>query len=396
MSTFSVGANHKFDSAEDVEPFLKGLKDGVTEVNVGGNSWGVEACKLLAEKLREVKTLEVAKLDDMFTGRLASEIPESMEYLVDALLELPHLHTVDLSDNAFGIATIAPLERFLAHHVPLEHLYLANNGFGPEAGHRVGLALKKLAALKKEHNGPPLTTVVCGRNRLENGSMEAWAAFIKSHGTLKTLKLYQNGIRQEGIDQIMREGLAHSPHLQTLDLQDNTFTETGSKALVDVLCNWPSIKELGVSDCLLSAEGSLGLAKELEKSAANLETLRLQYNEIDAEGLGALLSALNKNLKNLKLLELNGNCFSDEHEHVASIAKLFADRGFGELDELDDMEVSSSDDEMSESSESEIESESALHTAARDAEYAESAPAAEEETDSADELARKLKDTKIN
>lgn len=395
MSTFSVGANHKFDSPEDVAPYLESLNNGCTQVNAGGNSWGVEACKCLSEKLRKVKTLEVAKLDDMFTGRLASEIPQSMEYLVDALLDLPKLHTVDFSDNAFGIATIAPLERFLSRHVPLQHLYLANNGFGPEAGSRVGLALEKLAVLKHEQNGPPLTTVVCGRNRLENGSMAAWAAFIKSHGTLKTLKLYQNGIRQEGVDQLMREGLAHSPLLQTLDMQDNTFTEFGSRALAEVLSNWPSLKELGVSDCLLSAEGSLGLAKELVRYADNLETLRLQYNEIDEKGLATLLSAVEANLKKLKLLELNGNCFSEEHEHVAAFEKLFAERGFGELDELDDMEVASSEDEMSSSSEEDFETESELSTAARDARYAESAPASEDKSDSADELASRLEKAKI-
>lgn len=353
---FSVGTSQKFDTASDIESKLEGLKSGVTEVSLGGNSYGVGACEALANHLKTVNTLKIAKLDDMFTGRLSKEIPQSMELLLEALLNCPNLHTLDLSDNAFGIATIAPLEHFLANHTPLQHLILANNGFGPEAGARVGNALEKLAHKKlAEGHSTKLETVVCGRNRLENGSMEAWARFIKSHGSIKELRLYQNGIRQEGIEHLMLHGLKHSPNLVKLDLQDNTFTAKGSSAMVEVLDQWPNIKEIGISDCLLSSKGGELLAEKIKTtdSLGNLEILRLQYNEIDEKGLQHLSDAVKKTLTQLKLLELNGNKFSEDHDSIDAINAIFTEKGFGELDELDDMEEDSDDEEEASADEEE-------------------------------------------
>lgn len=350
MTKFSVGINQKFDSAEDIESKLADLKSGITEVSFGGNSYGIGACAAIAKKLAEVDTLESANLDDMFTGRLRAEIPESMDLLLTALLNCKKLHTINLSDNAFGIATVAPLEKFLRQHTPLQHLFLTNNGFGPEAGARVGKALEELAEKKKTENSHvKLETIICGRNRLENGSMEAWARFLKAHGSVKHLELYQNGIRQEGVEKLMLEGLKHSPRLEKLNLEDNTFTGRGTDAMVEVMESWPEIQEITINDCLLGNEGGLKFSEKLVKSQTlgNLEVLRLQYNEIDEAGLKHIQSAVSSNLKSLKLLELNGNQFKEDHEHIDSITATFEERGFGELDELDDMDVDSEDEDNS-------------------------------------------------
>jgi Ran GTPase-activating protein 1 len=72
--------------------------------------------------------VQVANFADIFTGRLLSEIPDALTHLLTSLLALPELHTVNLSDNAFGLNTVAPLQPFLSQHVPLQHLILNNNG----------------------------------------------------------------------------------------------------------------------------------------------------------------------------------------------------------------------------------------------------------------------------
>lgn len=387
--SFTIPAGQKFDSAEDIEPLLADLKDGVKVANFGGSSYGVDACAAVANKLKTVKSLEVANLDDMFTGRLSSEIPQSMDDLLSAIVELPNVHTVNLCDNAFGIATIEPLEKFLAAHVPLEHLHLANNGFGPEAGSRVGKALEHLAEKKKAANHPAkLRTVICGRNRLENGSMAAWAKFIKAHGTIEEIRLYQNGIRQEGIELLMLSGLAHAPELKKLDLQDNTFTKKGSVAMAQVISKWPQIEEITVSDCLLSAKGSAHLAQVMKKSdnLKGLRRLRLQYNEINEKGLEHLVDAIESSMPELELLELNGNCFSEDHDLVDKLQTLFEERGTGELDELDDMEEEDSDAEE----ESDMELDHELEAGSRDAAYAEDEPVAAEKSAEVDQLADEL------
>lgn len=361
MSKFSlVGKALKVDDYDEMKKHLGDISDDTTEVYFGGNTFGIEACRAIADAIKDKQAITKVSFDDIFTGRLKDEIPKSMEHICEAVLTLKNATTVDFSDNAFGITTVDPLADFLGKHVPLQHLHLTNNGFGPAAGTKIGEALERLAAAKKEaQSDVKLETVICGRNRLENGSMESWAKFLATHGSVKNLQLKQNGIRQDGIVALLKKGLAKCPQLELLDLQDNTFTNKGAKALVQVYGEWPEIVELGISDCLLSGKGSVALGNALRdgKPLEKLEVLRLQFNEMSLDGAEALYEALEKNLPNIKVLELNGNCFPEDEDVVERITKLFEERGHGELDELDEMEEPDSDAEESEDESEEDEDE---------------------------------------
>ncbi|KAK5702236.1 Ran GAP Rna1, partial [Elasticomyces elasticus] len=146
------GKGLKLDSAEDIEAHIQPLVENTdyTEVRFGGNTLGVGASQRLASALSAQKGLEVAELADIFTSRLLSEIPQALTALLNALLEISTLHTVNLSDNAFGLNTQAPLVDFLSRHVPLRHLILNNNGLGPAAGTYIAEGLTKLADRKEE------------------------------------------------------------------------------------------------------------------------------------------------------------------------------------------------------------------------------------------------------
>lgn len=338
---------------------------------------------------------QVFKADDVFTGRLISEIPDALSPLLSALLELPLVHTVDLSDNAFGGRLADTLSEFYSRAGPLRHLFLNNNGLGPAGGIIVANSIKELAALKASNTDlPPLETVVCGRNRLENGSMEAWAAAYAAHKSLKTVKMVQNGIRQEGIDLLLRQGLAECKDLQTLDLQDNTFTAKGALALACVVTEWTNLLDLGVGDCLLSASGGVLLAQALQTSKnQNITTLRLGYNEIDIKGFEELKTAIKAALPKLKKLELNGNKFPEGDPLVDELRELFESRGFGELDSLSDMEGESEDDEPEEE---EKKLEEKKEDIVEKAEEAEKENVPQEKDSKVDDLADLLGTTKIS
>ncbi|KAL7778908.1 hypothetical protein CFE70_008409 [Pyrenophora teres f. teres 0-1] len=318
---FSIeGKGLKLTTAEDIEPHIQDLKsnDSVEEIKFLGNTLGIGASEALAKVLESKKNLQIANLADIFTSRLLSEIPPALSHLLTSLLTLPNLHTVDLSDNAFGLNTVAPLVDFLSQHTPLRYLYLNNNGLGPAAGVLVAdaltaLAAKKEAARKEGKDVPDLELVICGRNRLENGSMAAWAKAYAANKGVKTIKMTQNGIRQEGISHLITNGLAHLTQLDTLDLQDNTFTAMGANALSKAVGNWTELRELGVGDCLLSGRGGIALAAALEKgNNKKVEVLRLQFNDINAKGLAGLASASSTALPLLRRVEINGNKFDEE------------------------------------------------------------------------------------
>jgi Ran GTPase-activating protein 1 len=358
------GKGLKLDTAEDIEPHIKELRenDEVEEVLLLGNTLGIGASEALAKVLETKKKLQVANLADIFTARLLSEIPPALSHLLTSLLTLPNLRTINLSDNAFGLNTQAPLVDFLSKHIPLRHLILNNNGLGPAAGVLIAdalttLAQKKEAAKSENKEVPDLETIICGRNRLENGSMAAWAKAYAAHKNMRTVKMVQNGIRQEGITHLLTHGLSQTTKLETLDLQDNTFTATGARALSDVVGSWTELKELGVGDCLLSGRGGVALASALsEGKNGKLEVLRLQYNEITAKGVQGLASASSA-LPALRRVELNGNVFDEEDEHIAKLREVLEERkeaadGKGEddeeywgLDELDDLEEDEDEEE---------------------------------------------------
>lgn len=363
---------------------------------------------------------QIANLADIFTSRLLSEIPPALSHLVTALLTLPELHTVDLSDNAFGLNTVAPLVDFLSQHTPLRFLYLNNNGLGPAAGVLVAdalsaLAAKKEAARKEGKQVPDLELVICGRNRLENGSMAAWAKAYAANNGVKTIKMTQNGIRQEGITHLLTNGLSHLSKLETLDLQDNTFTIMGAKALGSVVGKWTQLRELGVGDCLLGGRGGVALASALEKGQnKQVEVLRLQFNDINAKGLAGLASAATFSLPALRRVELNGNKFEEEDANVEKLRELLDarkeesgehedDEEYWGLDELDELESEDEDEEESDAEEkggddSDEEGVEVEEKAARqiiEEQRAEDSNVAQEKDKKVDDLADKLAKTEI-
>jgi len=372
----------RFDHPSDLDPHISPLLPSspdhlkVTEIRLHGNTIGLPAAERLATLLPALTSLQTVNFGDIFTSRLLSEIPPALSALLTSLLKCPNLRTVDLSDNAFGLNTVEPLVAFLKAHVPLQHLILNNNGMGPIAGARIAEALTELAGKKKAARSegrhvPDLETVVCGRNRLEAGSMAAWAKAYTALGKVRTVRMTQNGIRIEGVQTLIRHGLAECEDLEVLDLQDNTFTEIGAKALADALPRWPALKELGSSDCLLKARGGLGVINMLGKGGnKKLRVLRLCYNEINAKGLSTLVAVAGKGgLPELRRVELNGNMFSEDDLAVEQLRQILDERkevaGAGEheeedawgIDELDEMEDEEDEDEDEGQEEAEDEAE---------------------------------------
>jgi len=301
----------------------------------------------------------------------------------------------------------------------LRYLYLNNNGLGPAAGVLVAdaltaLAAKKEAARKEGQQVPDLELVICGRNRLETGSMQAWAKAYAANSGVKTIKMTQNGIRQEGITHLLTHGLSHLSKLETLDLQDNTFTAMGANALGSVVGKWTEMRELGVGDCLLGGRGGVALASALAKGQnKKLEVLRLQFNDINAKGLAGLTSAASSSLPALRRVELNGNKFSEDDSSIDKLREVLDARkeesgeheddeeywGLDELDELDDDEEDEeSDSEAKHGEDSDEEGVEVEEKAARqivDDKLAEDSNMAQEKDKKVDDLANALAKTEI-
>lgn len=325
-----------------------------------------------------------------------SEIPQALKALCDAF-ECTQLVELDLSDNAFGPAGAEPLIDFLSNTKTLEILKLNNNGLGVGGGTMIAKALQAWAdKARAENRQSTLHTVICGRNRLEDGSAPALGAAFAAHGTLKVVRMPQNGIRPTGITQLMK-GLAECKLLEHLDLQDNTFTSKGSRALAKSLKEWPELQILNVSDCLLSRRGGVALADALlEGFNPKISHLHLQYNEIQGDAVLTLAEAVRTHLKELIHLELNGNRFDPEMREAKSLEEALALWEHEDaLDELDDMEeVDSDEEEEEDEEEDDIDEEAELVEKAQAAEDKEPVKTGDDKKEE-DDLVSKLEKTHI-
>ncbi|KAK5117727.1 hypothetical protein LTR62_005151 [Meristemomyces frigidus] len=410
----------KLNTAEDIEKHVGELRTNtdIEEIHLEGNTIGVEAAAALGDILATKRKLKTANLADIFTGRLLSEIPKALSSLLQALLKCPELHTINLNDNAFGLNTVEPLRPFLSQHIPLQHLFLNNNGLGPAAGTLVAESLAQLAenkakASKDGKEVPDLETVVCGRNRLENGSMAAWVKACTANSRVRTVKMVQNGIRQEGIAALIQHGLSKCEELRVLDLQDNTFTSLAAKTLSNTISSWPHLIDLGVGDCLLGARGGLALGKALSRGEnKKIEVLRLQFNEVDAKGVKAICDSASA-LPRLRRVELNGNKFDEEDANVEKLREVLSSQkeraeelfpgvdvededlwGVDELDELeedDNEDDEENDDAAADADEVEAEEQKVV----KDADAAEEQPVSQKKDQDVDELADALGKTEL-
>jgi len=365
----------KFDTAEDVQILINDINEKFSNekllnIDLSGNTFGIEASQALAACLAKHDEIEVVNMSDCFTGRMLEEIPPALIAFGDALVDKKNLKELNLSDNAFGPNGAKPLQKLLSNNNYIQILKLNNNGLGIEGGNCIASYL--LAAQEKnvkENKTSSLQTLIAGRNRLENGSMEKLSEALAAHGTIKTLRIPQNGIRSEGITLLLNK-LKTCKDIEVLDLQDNTFKkvtdddeeilegENGSSALANALPSWPKLKVLNVGDCLLGKKGGK-IVSALASGFNDLEEINFTYGELVEKDALELSKCIPK-LPNLKKIELDGNCFSATGKAVEAIKQALEDCNLdedvlGELEDMDyDSEEEESEDENNEESDDDI------------------------------------------
>jgi len=373
------GLGLKLNTREDIEPYLKQIEPNISqleEIHLCGNTIGVGAAQALAEVLDRASNIKVADFADIFTGRLITEIPIALSAICDSLVDKAHLVEINLSDNAFGGRSVDPIVPFLSKNPSFQVFRLNNNGLGPEGGTVIANALRDNAAVRKATPGErrsSLHTVICGRNRLEDGSAPAWAEAFAAHGTLVEVRMPQNGIRMDG-SVALAEGLAKNAALEVLDLQDNTLSQPGDRAFATALSFWPNLKTLNLSDCVLSEEGEIPQVIDTLAKGSNrlLRTLQLQNNNLDNATVSVLAGAIGTHLKMITRIEFQENDAGEDEDEVVTLTENLIARG-GKF-------VFSDEDEEEEEEEEELED-------AEEGEGSEFGEAAEEADKEADSLA---------
>ncbi|KAI9508876.1 hypothetical protein F5148DRAFT_1013063 [Russula earlei] len=341
------GLGLKLNTREDIAPYLDQIEPNITqleEIHLCGNTIGVGAALALAEVLKRASAIRVADFADIFTGRLITEIPTALSALCDSLIDKENLVEVNLSDNAFGGRSVDPIVPFLSKNSSFQIFRLNNNGLGPAGGTVIANALRANAAVREAipvEKRSSLRTVICGRNRLEDGSAPAWAEAFAAHRTLVEVRMPQNGIRMDG-SVALAEGLARNAALELLDLQDNTLSQPGDQAFANALPSWPNLHTLNFSDCMLSEEGEVPQVIEALANGSNpqLRTLQLQNDNLENGAVAVLARAIGTHLKAVTRIEFQENDAEEDDPGIESLKENLIARGgkflFSDEDEEED------------------------------------------------------------
>ncbi|CAD6925059.1 unnamed protein product, partial [Tilletia controversa] len=208
-----------------------------------------------------------------------------------------------------------------------------------------------------------------------NGSAPDLARALARHGkSIEEVRVPQNGIRMQGIEELCQQLAANCPNLRSLDLQDNTLVQRGSRALSAAIPSWPQLESLNLSDSIVRSTGAKWIFETLAEHSSDLHTLLLQYCELNRGALASLADALEA-LPNLKKVELHGNWAEEDDEFIERIRSTIEARG-GSVEALglDELELEAEEEEEPEEDYEDSEEEE------EEEEQAEEEEEAEEET----------------
>ena len=144
-------------------------------------------------------------------------------------------------------------------------------------------------------------------NGLSVAGVRSMVPFLQNANSLIRLDLDKNNIQSEGFNALFR-ALSDSPIAQLYcSICGIESIEIDSERMPKYL------KNLTLSRNEINANGCREIAKLLQGADVILESLLLNRNKIDDDGVEILVGALQNN-KSLKTLELGGNCLSKQGE----------------------------------------------------------------------------------
>lgn len=206
-----------------------------------------------------------------------------------------------------------------------------------------------------------LKVFIAGRNRLENPGAIALAEAFGRIGTLEEVQMPQNGIYHPGIT-ALSQAFAKNPDMRHINLNDNTFTAVGAKAMADnALPHLKNLEIMNFGDCLLRTEGGLAIASAIEgNDFQNLKQIILSFNEIQKEG-AVKIAAVAQAISSLVKLDLNGNQIGDDaceeikglFDNAELLGSFSDDEGSDVEEDNDDDNDGDDDDDEDESDEAE-------------------------------------------
>ena len=164
----------KWDEPNQIKNILDDLetyKYKIVGIELCHNSIGEKCAQALGEKIKKVKNLRQINLSDCFVSRGSDELPNSLKYIFESIIDKP-IKELNISDNALGPTAELGYIFFFQKNKTLEKLYLDNCGMGPEG-------TPNLMKILKENKYMPLKILKYSRNKMETKGCNSISDLLK-------------------------------------------------------------------------------------------------------------------------------------------------------------------------------------------------------------------------
>jgi Ran GTPase-activating protein (RanGAP) involved in mRNA processing and transport len=302
----------------------------VTRLRIGDKSYTAAAAAALCEQLlSRCPGCEELDMADVIAGRMEAEGLEVLAAFANqAARTMPGLTAVDLSDNAMGLKGISacrPL--FDCSRATLSSLSMCNDGLSHQS-------MGEVADLLCEEPPIQLERLHFFNNMSGDAGCEHFGRILgkqRTGGLLKDLRF--SGTRASGKGSVhIAEALAggaalFGASLGKLDLNDNTFSESGAKLAAAFGGGFGrNLARLNLGECSMGDETTRALLRGLLRhGTGGLTHLELGGNELTGQSMKALgrLCRRNGGLEDLGL--------SENDEIASGGVLLLLGEGLGEL-----------------------------------------------------------------
>ncbi|PAV88307.1 hypothetical protein WR25_13162 isoform B [Diploscapter pachys] len=284
---------------------------------------------------------------DMFTGRLRSEIPETIKSMLSAVTKSgAQIQALNVADNAFGPIGAESISEFLLSPAcnTLQILDLNNTGLGEGAMIISKCLLEMKENAKREGRVFCLKTFKCDRNRLYSAGGSALSKAVKGLGTLEHFSMMGCTIQWQGIVDIA-QSLTFNPHLKRINISDNLPGSKGSRQIAEALKPLKELEDVVLEDLLLR-NAAVDVVKALcDGQHRNLKKLNLCGNQIKFDAGRAIIEIWKRN-GDMPLLWLGLNAFGEDgFEEFAQMTEDYPNIDLGDPDEDEYVSGEEDDDE---------------------------------------------------
>jgi len=237
-----------------------------------------------------------------FEPTSGASVIEVLESFLRGVNNNRSIRALDFTDvDLMGGRVFTILESFFRDNNNLFHFSICDCHLGDD-----GWRLLALALGSSKHQS--LRNVALMNNNISDEGMVDIITSLSMHPRLKHIDLSWNRLNKNGCIALATLLQNSATELWHLDLGNNELDDEGIDALVPVLSKCTKLDELYIDDNpSITPRGWQHLANILKAPASNLETLSINRNNIDDQVLTFMIDALANNNTLVSLFFMDGN-----------------------------------------------------------------------------------------